>query len=236
MLQDGKVCDWLGPWLGVQISNQSALNLMRVHPDSSFCISMQKWEHLSNYRVLTLFTFFFWPTIWKLYVSLWKRNMSMVMMEYISGIWSIIDNCYECRVILSMDIRILYKGSHKNIGLIYYTFWFGWSANIMSLKWTCCLLSSHTYSYNLNSIYQVTRINWDTMDYTLHYTVSLGLDRHTYNLIKRFCGPRLSQNLQFQEKLLWRFTELPSKERTIYKVTQWLTKNFIPFKNQTCEI
>ena len=31
-----------GPWLGVQISNQSALNLMRVHPDSSLSISMQK--------------------------------------------------------------------------------------------------------------------------------------------------------------------------------------------------
>ena len=29
--------------------------------------------------------------------------MSMVMMDYIYGIWSIRDNCYECRIIPSLD-------------------------------------------------------------------------------------------------------------------------------------
>ena len=53
-----------------------------------------------------------------------KPNMS-IMMEYISGIWSIKDSCYECRIIRSLDMRILYKGSQKNIGLVYCSFWSG---------------------------------------------------------------------------------------------------------------
>ena len=42
--------------------------------------------------------------------------MPMVMVEYIYGISNIRDSCYE------LDMRILYKGSHKNIDLVYYCF------------------------------------------------------------------------------------------------------------------
>ena len=50
----------------------------------------------------------------------------------------------------------------------------------------------------LSSIYQVTLIE---TQWTVPST-TLGLDQHTYNLFKRFCGQWLSQNLQIQEKLV----------------------------------
>ena len=96
-------------------------------------------------------------------INCWKCNMSMVMVEYIYGISNIRDNCYE------LDMRILYKGSHKNIDLVYYRFCsLDELPSIMSLnqltRSTCYLLSSHTYNYMFISIYQVTLINWDTTD------------------------------------------------------------------------
>ena len=46
-------------------------------------------------------------------VSLYKCNMSMVTTEYIYGIWSIRDNCYECRVIRSLDMRSFTKAATR---------------------------------------------------------------------------------------------------------------------------
>ena len=56
------------------------------------------------------------------YLKIVRKFMKVL---HISRIWSIEDSCYECRIIRSLDMKILYKGSHKNIGLVYYSFWSG---------------------------------------------------------------------------------------------------------------
>ena len=122
----------IGPGLEVQISNQSVLSLLGVLSNSSFCISTQKWEHLSNQEPHSSSTYagvsmvniprdtnesrpvecvlYLLLSDYSQIVSLCKCKMSMATMEYIYGIWSIRDNCYECRVIRSLDMSILCKG------------------------------------------------------------------------------------------------------------------------------
>ena len=109
-----------------------------------------------------------------------------------------------------------------NIDLVYCC-WFGC---IMNVKWTTwyCLLSFYTYNYMLSSIYEVTFINWDTIDSPWHYIVT-GTGS-TYKICSKYSVDNFeSGSAPPQKKIMWHFMELPSKGRNIYRTTPWLRRN-----------
>ena len=152
-------------------------------------------------------------TIWKLYVSLWKCNMSRVMMEYIYVIWSIRDNCYDSnRLWVSRNTfpgfedPLQRQPQEHRPGLLSFLVWMNCHHELEADS--CCLLFSNTYTRWLLLI----GTQWTVPSTTL----SLGLDRYTWqrkicraalcskvtkaisrnvwvpmalDLFKRFCGP-----------------------------------------------
>ena len=209
---------WLiRPMVGVQISNQSALHLMRILPHSSFCISTRIYpirsvdgQHPERHKGILACRVCIWLCLRfsdHLKMNYWKCNMSMVMVEYIYGISNIRDSCYE------LDMRILYKDSHKNIDLVYYCFcrldelpasW-AWISG-QDLHVVYCL---HTRTITCWAQYTRWLLLIETQWTVCSTTLSLGLDQHTYDLFKIFFEPWLSENLQLY----------------IYRVTLWLMTN-----------
>ena len=158
----------------------------------------------------------------------------MVMVEYIYGISNIRDSWYE------LDMRILYKGSHKNIDLVYYCFCsFGWTTSIMSLnQWTrstCCSLHTHT----ITCWAQYTR--WLLLR---HNGLSVAPHCHwDWINIRMICSKRSLNHgwvriCNFKKKIV-RFYRTA---KYIYRVTLWLKTNswltalfgaIFPFEDKT---
>ena len=89
--------------------------------------------------------------------------MSMVMVEYIYGISNIRDNCYE------LDMRIPYKGSHKNIDLVYYCF----------VVWMNCQhheLESVDQIYMLFTLFTHIQLDVELMLFTLFTHIQLHVE------------------------------------------------------------
>ena len=112
--------------------------------------------------------------------------------------WSIKDSCYECRP--GYEDRLQRQSQEPRPGFTILLVWMNCQHHEFEVHYSVLLFTLFTHIIT----YWAQHTRWlliiETQWTVPSTTLSLRLGQHTHNLFKSFCGPWLSQNMQFQEK------------------------------------